>query len=91
MQRQFSAQAAVCYGRRVRPVLLLLPSLVRVNVRAALRMSLASSRLVPTLKCSATSHDSKAEKSSEVATPQKMRPTKRMLKLLKCFVQQPNT
>ena len=44
-----------------------------------------------TLKCSATSQDSKAENSSEVATPQKMRPTKRTLKLLKCLVKQPNT
>lgn len=44
-----------------------------------------------TLKCSATSHDSNAENSSEVATPQKMRPTNRMLKLLKCLVKQPNT
>lgn len=42
-----------------------------------------------TLKCSATSHDSKAEKSSEVDTPQKIRPTSRMLKLLKCLVRQP--
>lgn len=45
----------------------------------------------PTLKCSATSQDSKAENSNEVATPQKMRPTNRTLKLLKCLVKQPNT
>ncbi len=43
-----------------------------------------------TLKCSATSQDSKAEKSRLVETPQKMRPTRSTLKLLKCFVKQPN-
>ena len=42
-----------------------------------------------TLKCSATSQDSKAEKRRLVETPQKMRPTSSTLKLLKCFVKQP--
>ena len=42
-----------------------------------------------TLKCSATNQDSNAENSNDVATPQSSRPTKRMLKLLKCFVKQP--
>ena len=42
-----------------------------------------------TLKCSATSQDSKAEYSREVATPQKILPTSRMWKLFQCFVKQP--
>lgn len=44
-----------------------------------------------TLKCSATSQDSKAEYSREVATPQKILPTSRMWKLFQCFVKQPKT
>ena len=42
-----------------------------------------------TFLCSATSQDSKAEYRREVATPENMRPTKRTLKSLKCFVTQP--
>ena len=42
-----------------------------------------------TFLCSATSQDSKAEYRREVATPEKIRPTKRTLKSLKCFVTQP--
>lgn len=43
----------------------------------------------PTLLCSATSQDSKAEKSSEVATPHSTRPPASTQKLLKCLVRQP--
>ena len=43
------------------------------------------------LKCSATSHDSKAEYSREVATPQNRRPTSRTPKMSQCLVAQPIT
>lgn len=42
-----------------------------------------------TLVCSATSHDSKAELSSEVAMPQNKRPNSSTPKSLKCFVTHP--
>lgn len=42
-----------------------------------------------TLKCSATSHDSKAEYSREVATPQNRRPTSSTTNTFQCFVAQP--
>ena len=41
------------------------------------------------LKCSATSQDSNAEYSSEVATPQNRRPTKSTQKAFQCLVKQP--
>ena len=42
-----------------------------------------------TLKCSATSHDSKAEYSREVAIPQNRRPTSNTTKMFQCLVAQP--
>ena len=45
--------------------------------------------VIPTLKCSATSHDSKAEYSREVATPQKRRPTSSTINMFQCLVAQP--
>ena len=45
--------------------------------------------MTPTLKCSATSHDSKAEYSREVATPQNRRPTSSTANMFQCFVAQP--
>ena len=42
-----------------------------------------------TLKCSATSHDSKALNSRLVDTPHSTRPKARIQKLLKCLVTQP--
>ena len=44
---------------------------------------------ITTLKCSATSHDSKAEYSREVATPQNRRPTSSTIKMFQCLVAQP--
>ena len=43
----------------------------------------------PTLKCSATSQDSKAEYSREVATPQNRRPTSSTMNMFQCLVAQP--
>lgn len=42
-----------------------------------------------TLKCSATSQDSKAEYRSEVATPQNRRPTSSTMNMFQCLVAQP--
>jgi hypothetical protein len=46
-------------------------------------------KLVRTLLCSATSHDSNAEFKSDVAMPLKRRPASSTLKSLKCLVTQP--